>query len=205
MHFPTLFSINRKINTMILCILFSGVHYYWNTVDDMVSWLPPSHPRANLSKSAAILRRELEASMPEMDENEENSVQLAMENAEPGYASDGAQTNLVREQQPKPIPVKKTKARDLDKVLRSKSERRMKRKAVEGALDPMDPAAYSDIPRGKWSAGLESESAKTGVDSTASGVLFQSRPYPNPGAVLRANAQKSNDDNDNNDSDQQDE
>lgn len=26
------------------------------------------------------------------------------------------------------------------------------------------------------------------MDSTASGPLFQQRPYPNPGAVLRANA-----------------
>ena len=29
--------------------------------------------------------------------------------------------------------------------------------------------------------------AKTGVDTTASGPLFQQRPYPSPGAVLRAN------------------
>lgn len=42
--------------------------------------------------------------------------------------------------------------------------------------------------RGNWSAGLErSGEAKTGVDSTASGPLFQQRPYPSPGAVLRAN------------------
>lgn len=64
-------------------IFFSGVHYYWNSVDDMVSWLPPSHPRAVQTKSAAILRREMEASLPEIDENEENNVQLAMESAEP--------------------------------------------------------------------------------------------------------------------------
>ncbi|XP_018647530.1 LOW QUALITY PROTEIN: putative polyglutamine binding protein [Schistosoma mansoni] len=48
------------------------------------------------------------------------------------------------------------------------------------------------IPRGTWSSGLEgvtgTPSAKTGVDSTASGPLFQQRPYPNPGDVLRANA-----------------
>lgn len=42
--------------------------------------------------------------------------------------------------------------------------------------------------RGTWSSGLEMKgSAKTGVDVTASGPLFQQRPYPNPGAVLRAN------------------
>merc|ERR1712168_1220079 len=64
---------------------------------------------------------------------------------------------------------------------------------AKDALDPMDPASYSDIPRGKWSDGLPTQAAeaKTGVDSTASGVLFQMRPYPSPGAVLRANAASS--------------
>lgn len=85
-----------------------------------------------------------------------------------------------------PIP-RKPKARDLDKAIRSRSERR-KRGATQGALDPMDPASYSDIPRGKWSAGLERESEKTGVDATAPGTLFQMRPYPSPGAVLAAQA-----------------
>lgn len=45
----------------------SGVHYYWNTTDDSVSWLPPSHPKAHISKSAAVLRKELEALQPEDD------------------------------------------------------------------------------------------------------------------------------------------
>lgn len=193
------------MKTNVCLFFFSGVHYYWNCVDDMVSWLPPSHPRAVQTKSAAILRREMEASLPEIDENEENIVQLAMEGAEPGYASDSNQSNSVREQQqqqPKPPVVKKPKARDLDKVLRSKSERRMKRTAMEGSLDPMDPASYSEVPRGKWSAGLECENTKTGADSTVSGALYQMRPYPNPGAVLRANAQKDTDGDENNDSDQ---
>jgi len=66
---------------------------------------------------------------------------------------------------------------------------RMVRKSND--LDPMDPSAYSDIPRGKWSDGLERKGdAKSGVDSTASGPLFQMRPYPNPGAVLRLNNDK---------------
>jgi len=29
--------------------------------------------------------------------------------------------------------------------------------------------------------------AKTGADTTASGPLYQMRPYPSPGAVLRSN------------------
>lgn len=44
------------------------------------------------------------------------------------------------------------------------------------------------ICRGKWSAGLESENRKTGVDSSVTGTLFQMRPYPSPGAVLQSNA-----------------
>lgn len=55
----------------------------------------------------------------------------------------------------------------------------------------MDPAAYSDVPRGGWTVGLEgADSAKTGADTTASGPLFQQRPYPSPGDILRANAKQ---------------
>lgn len=44
--------------------------------------------------------------------------------------------------------------------------------------------------RGGWSEGLnKGNEAKTGADVTASGPLYQMRPYPNPGAVLRANAE----------------
>ncbi len=42
--------------------------------------------------------------------------------------------------------------------------------------------------RGSWSTGLEKRGeAKTGVDTTANGPLFQMRPYPSPGDILRAN------------------
>uniref|UniRef100_A0A3Q0RW64 Polyglutamine-binding protein 1 n=1 Tax=Amphilophus citrinellus TaxID=61819 RepID=A0A3Q0RW64_AMPCI len=61
-------------------------------------------------------------------------------------------------------------------------------------MDPMDPSAYSDAPRGSWSSGLPKRNeAKTGADTTAAGPLFQQRPYPSPGAVLRANAKKKQD------------
>ncbi|XP_062891446.1 polyglutamine-binding protein 1 [Mobula hypostoma] len=62
----------------------------------------------------------------------------------------------------------------------------------EDSVDPMDPSAYSDAPRGSWSTGLPKRNeAKTGADTTAAGPLFQQRPYPSPGAVLRANAEAS--------------
>lgn len=55
----------------------------------------------------------------------------------------------------------------------------------------MDPSSYSDIPRGSWGAGLYDvkDRAKTGADETASGPLFQMRPYPSPGDILRLNAE----------------
>ncbi|PRW45720.1 Polyglutamine-binding 1 [Chlorella sorokiniana] len=56
----------------------------------------------------------------------------------------------------------------------------------DDVLDPMDPASYSDAPRGTWSTGLEGAQPRA-ADTTAGGPLFQSRPYPSPGAVLRAN------------------
>ncbi len=50
-------------------------------------------------------------------------------------------------------------------------------------------SSYSDAPRGGWTSGLESFQP-TAADTTASGPLFQSRPYPSPGSVLRKMNQK---------------
>ncbi len=44
--------------------------------------------------------------------------------------------------------------------------------------------------RGNWASGLDLKGkAKTGVDDTATGELFQMRPYPSPGDILRMNAE----------------
>ena len=58
-----------------------------------------------------------------------------------------------------------------------------------GALDPMDPSSYSDAPHGKWGSGLSGNQPRAG-DTTAGGSLYQSRPYPAPGSVLRQNAEE---------------
>ncbi|KRZ33342.1 Uncharacterized protein T4B_368 [Trichinella pseudospiralis] len=78
---------------------------------------------------------------------------------------------------------------EANEAVESDDARKSKRKKLSTSdLDPMDPAAYSEVPRGKWSSGLDvSGVAKTGVDPTASGPLFQQRPYPAPGAILRQN------------------
>lgn len=94
--------------------------------------------------SAATLRKEMEESQPDNEENEENLPQPfeAMNVELPGVQNEGAREYSVSGKAP---AMKKPKARDLDKAIRAKTERRQKRDNT--ALDPMDPAAYSDIPR----------------------------------------------------------
>ena len=61
-----------------------------------------------------------------------------------------------------------------------------KGRAEQETLDPMDPAAYSDAPRGTWATGL-APAGGLAADTTASGPLFKQRPLPTPGDVLRKN------------------
>ncbi|XP_014241016.1 polyglutamine-binding protein 1 [Cimex lectularius] len=148
----------------------TGRHYYWDMQSDMVSWLPPNHPKSNVSESAATIKEERHMLATDADGSDHES-ESADEDDEEATA---------------PRPPEKEKERDRD-LIKEKNKFRTKNKAND--LDPMDPAAYSEAPRGKWSDGLErGNEAKTGADVTASGPLYQMRPYPNPGAVLRANA-----------------
>lgn len=156
-------------------------HYYWCTKTDKVSWLPPGHPRAKSTEAASKIRQLLatEASLRQQDEEDKMSLDSDMEDSE-----DDEEDRRLEEQRRR----EKEKRKEEEKKLKEKKRRREKELESE-ALDPMDPAAYSDIARGTWSSGLPDQAtAKSGVDSTASGPLFQQRPYPNPGAVLRANA-----------------
>ncbi|CAG4953892.1 unnamed protein product [Parnassius apollo] len=146
----------------------TGQHYFWNVHNNLVSWLPPAHPQAIPSESAAHLREE--RLLKEGDESDDSSE-----------ASD----QEVPQQQHKE---KRHERRDKNREMvhhRDKKRQRVK----DNDLDPMDPASYADIPRGNWTSGLDSH-AKTGVDTTASGSLYQMRPYPAPGAILAANAKQ---------------
>ncbi|PWA62825.1 WW domain-containing protein [Artemisia annua] len=70
----------------------------------------------------------------------------------------------------------------------NKKDTRKRAHADDDELDPMDPSAYSDAPRGGWVVGLKGVQPRA-ADTTATGPLFQQRPYPSPGAVLRRNAE----------------
>eukprot|EP01025_Chloroclados_australasicus_P001510 TRINITY_DN10391_c0_g1_i2.p1 TRINITY_DN10391_c0_g1~~TRINITY_DN10391_c0_g1_i2.p1 ORF type:complete len:421 (+),score=30.90 TRINITY_DN10391_c0_g1_i2:221-1483(+) len=70
-------------------------------------------------------------------------------------------------------------------------QKRHKKKKRQEELDPMDPASYSDAPRGGWGVGLQGSQPKA-ADTTATGSLYQQRPYASPGQILRQNAKLSN-------------
>ncbi|XP_013183141.2 polyglutamine-binding protein 1 [Amyelois transitella] len=147
-----------------------GQHYFWNIQNNLVSWLPPGHPKSVVTESAAHLREE----------------RLLKE----GDESDNTSEESDQEVPQQPVKEKRRDRRDKIREVHQRRDRNNKRqKTKDNDLDPMDPAAYSDIPRGNWSSGLDSH-VKTGVDTTVSGPLFQMRPYPAPGAILAANAKK---------------
>ncbi|XP_009616466.1 uncharacterized protein [Nicotiana tomentosiformis] len=84
-----------------------------------------------------------------------------------------------------------TEKRSSSKPPMGKSNKKDKRKRTydeDDELDPMDPSSYSDAPRGGWVVGLKGVQPRA-ADTTATGPLFQQRPYPSPGAVLRRNAE----------------
>jgi polyglutamine-binding protein 1 len=135
-------------------------------------------------EAASKVREQIALRPKRMDDDTDN-MDLDSDNG-----SDEEEDRRLEEQRRR----EKERRREETSRVSGKLERagRNKRKGRGGhdddALDPMDPASYSDVPRGGWSEGLPTGGdAKSGVDSTASGPLFQQRPYPSPGAILRAN------------------
>lgn len=158
-----------------------GRHYYWNPENDEVCWLSPTHPKAVISDPAPKLAKgNFLLSPPPEREAESLWLPVVFDKVAKRLAADA----------------ERKKAEAEGGRRRGRRERSPKRKAAReeepDPLDPMDPAAYSDVPRGKWSSGLDTqgEDAVTGADVTASGALFQSRPYPSPGAILRKSGKK---------------
>ncbi|KAJ8665211.1 hypothetical protein QAD02_006873 [Eretmocerus hayati] len=154
----------------------SGKHYYWDWSSDLVAWYPPDHPKCQISQPASQLREELH--LKEADQDDNVSSEESGSDQEPDEMDEPAPKRDRRD----------SYERERDSRRHQKPDRSRAVVKKDRTLDPMDPAAYSDIPRGKWSDGLvRSNEAKTGADTTAAGPLYQMRPYPNPGAILRAN------------------
>ncbi|XP_055953007.1 polyglutamine-binding protein 1-like [Argiope bruennichi] len=159
-----------------------GRHYYWNTITNEVAWLPPNHPRCKISLPAEKLRALIKETFLEPMDEDDDLDQNMSESEEDSEDEENEPINEEKE--------RNDKHHRRDHV---RDRSRGRPKVRENDLDPMDPAAYSEAPRGTWSSGLDRKGeAKTGADTTASGPLYQMRPYPSPGAVLRLNAEIKN-------------
>jgi len=148
-----------------------GTWYYWDTTSGKVSWLPPSDPEAFITYPAGSKQLVVEEPPPmiNIDSIPLPSMPPAPVAPRDDILSRGGKRDAGRFDQRAPPKKKRTN---------------------DDEFDPMDPSAYSDAPKGNWATGLQKlDDAKTGVDSTASGPLFQQRPYPSPGEVLRRNTQ----------------
>ncbi|XP_053705308.1 polyglutamine-binding protein 1 [Synchiropus splendidus] len=152
-----------------------GLPYYWNVETDLVAWLSPNDPSAQITKAAKKLRAEEERSERQLekpDKERDRDRERERERERDREREDGRDRDRRKQRRDE-----------------SASHHKTKRARKDDEMDPMDPSAYSDAPRGSWSSGLPKRNeAKTGADTTAAGPLFQQRPYPSPGAVLRANA-----------------
>uniref|UniRef100_A0A915CT95 WW domain-containing protein n=1 Tax=Ditylenchus dipsaci TaxID=166011 RepID=A0A915CT95_9BILA len=187
-------------------------HYYWCQATDEVSWLSPKHPRAVISEAAQKIAKEmLESSKPSSrSEHPQPRRSLGSRDREKDDRRDDTRDSRGRREQGRE---KRYRGRDPEREARRRrqegsgsedenqkgsgneddkeaeelSEREKLKRAKRRGIDPMDPAAYGEAEVGAWSSGLASDGVKTGVDVTANGPLFQSRPYPAPGAILRRN------------------
>nr|XP_029730903.1 pre-mRNA-splicing factor cwc25-like [Aedes albopictus] len=202
--------------------------YFYNKETRIVSWLPPTHPDAKMTKSAKVLRKELMENAknqenagegppkavivesyppppkpPHMQPSREPMMGPMGETLKPpvvnppkrphhpnqkypsfrdedkrprmagGRSDRGGDRDYERDRERERD---RDRDRDRDRRDRRGGDRRDDRrdrdrdrgdrdrgdrrggKSSSGALDPMDPAAYSDIPRGTWASGLEAAS-----------------------------------------------
>ncbi|XP_017265204.1 polyglutamine-binding protein 1 [Kryptolebias marmoratus] len=158
-----------------------GLPYYWNVETDLVAWLSPNDPSAVITKAAKKMKADVG---DERVERQSEKPERERERERDRDRDRDRERDRDRDRED---------VRDRDRRKQRREDiipyGRNKRGRKDDEMDPMDPSAYSDAPRGSWSSGLPKRNeAKTGADTTAAGPLFQQRPYPSPGAVLRANA-----------------
>jgi len=147
--------------------------YFWNVHTNQVSWRHPNDPRADITYPACWQNTEEKDKTDALRHSEETRTLKSKVKV-------GKHPSLLKAQKQ-----------------REKNAPYRKGKKDDDTLDPMDPASYSDVARGSWSSGLrEDADVKTGVDTTANGPLFQQRPYPSPGDILRRNRQPKNNEDD---------
>ncbi|XP_068153080.1 uncharacterized protein PQBP1 [Drosophila tropicalis] len=90
-----------------------GSYYFYNTITQRVSWLPPSHPKARVSQSAAVFRRQLANTN---DEYNFDTSELILSKTRNNSAFDTSESDNSTGPSVQ-VPIKKQKVRDLDRML----------------------------------------------------------------------------------------
>ncbi|XP_048634628.1 polyglutamine-binding protein 1 isoform X2 [Brassica napus] len=174
----------------------SGHKYYYNTKTHVSQWEPPASlkkPSATNTNNTANGKREIPPSqMPRCSGCGGWGVGLVQSW---GYCAHCTRVCNLPEQQYLAYVTNARNSGQTDPNQRSSSKPPVKKgvgkkraHAEDDEVDPMDPSSYSDAPRGGWVVGLKGMQPRA-ADTTATGPLFQQRPYPSPGAVLRRNAE----------------
>nr|CAG4648099.1 EOG090X0A6P [Moina brachiata] len=116
----------------------TGRHYYWCLESDKVSWFPPGHPKACPVVAAAKVRENMKSqpSIIEKELDKEIGCEYEAKDMEPARKPSNFSKEVREKQQ------------------ENRNKTKGKNRVTFNDLDPMDPASYSDIPRGVWSAGL---------------------------------------------------
>jgi len=147
----------------------TGRHYYWCTRTDKVSWLPPGHPKAKITEAASHVREMIQNQIhmePDQDDLEDDSEDDEEEDEhamdlDSDMESDHEEEERLRRNREQRKREEKLEKRTKDRIPVSLKDRggnsKKGRDSSSGTLDPMDPSAYSDTPRGSWKSGLEKE------------------------------------------------
>jgi len=140
----------------------TGRHYYWCTRTDKVSWLPPGHPKAKITEAASHVREMIQNQIhmePDQDEDLDDSEEDEEEDEHAMDLDSDMESDHEEEER---------RRREREK---RKDDKRKDRKKVRdsGTIDPMDPASYSDIPRGNWSSGLDKEDGGRAIHGPSQG------------------------------------
>uniref|UniRef100_A0A3B1IHN9 Polyglutamine-binding protein 1 n=1 Tax=Astyanax mexicanus TaxID=7994 RepID=A0A3B1IHN9_ASTMX len=172
-----------------------GLPYYWNVETDLVSWLSPNDPAALITKAAKKQRgKEL---MNDREEGHHEKSERERERDRERERERERDRDRERERE-RDDGRDRERERDRDRDRDRERDRRTRRedsgpynnanKLHCDHILTQECSADDCVYRGSWSTGLPKRNeAKTGADTTAAGPLFQQRPYPSPGAVLRAN------------------
>lgn len=103
---------------------------------DLVSWLPPKHPKAVRSEPAAKLREKL--LNPSSAATDSSHISKYDEDKDDKHKSSHSK---LKERE------KDYRERDEKRHSKYEEKDRARKKLRKDDIDPMDPAAYSDIPQ----------------------------------------------------------